>query len=110
MKPNVISIDGLDYVRKDTISTVQHEGPIKICVLQRGFVLIGHYKEEGTQCTLTNSSIIRRYGTTKGLGELAADGKLKDTILDKCNGVVQFDKLTLVFSIDVNQSKWVGVL
>ena len=108
MKPNVVSIDGQNYVREGNAK--QFEGDIKICVLQRGFVLVGHYKEEGTQCTLNNASVIRRYGTTKGLGELASDGKLKDTILDKCNGEVEFDKITLVFSIAVNQAVWKNVL
>jgi len=109
--PKTIVIDGEKFVReRDVTARTDFKGNIKICVLQRGFVLVGIYHEKDGQCVLTNSSIIRRYGTSKGLGQLASEGPLKDTILDKNNGEVQFDKLTLVFAIDVNASAWVGKL
>ena len=98
-------INGVEYVEKSLVSQVQLEGPIKIVVLQRGWVLVGKFERDGDQCFLHNASTIRNWGTTKGLGELAKDGPTKDTKLDKCNGVVEFEALTKVLSIDVDQGK-----
>lgn len=78
----------------------------KIVVLQRGWVVVGKMEREGTQCKLHHASVIRNWGTTQGLGELALKGPLKDTVLDPCNGVVEFDYLTVVLAISVNEAKW----
>lgn len=83
----------------------ENEGEIKIVVLQRGWVLIGKFEKDGTHCTLSSASVIRNWGTTKGLGELS-NGKQKDTKLDKCNGLVEFDILTVVLMISVKQDAW----
>lgn len=103
-------INGVEYVEKSKANQVQHEGPIKIVVLQRGWVLIGKFERKADQCFLHNASTIRVWGTKKGLGELAKDGPQKDTVLDKCNGVVEFEALTKVLSIDVEQSLWANKL
>jgi len=99
-----ISLDGVKYIKADSIQQVPTN--IKIVVLQRGWVLIGRFEKDGTHCKLHNASVIRSWGTTKGLGELAESGKLKDTKLDKCNGLVEFDILTVVLTISVNEDKW----
>ena len=77
----------------------------QIVILNRGGVVIGGYSEKGDDCTLTNASVIRKWGTTQGLGELAEKGKLADTILDKCPNV-HFNKLTMVARMDVNEENW----
>ena len=74
-------------------------------MLQRGWVYIGRFERDGNLCRLHNSYCIRRWGTTKGLSELV-NGALKDTKLDKCDGVVEFDWLTVVHTISVNESAW----
>ena len=100
-------INGVEYIEKSKVMTVsEFEGTIKIVVLQRGWVLIGKFERDGDQCFLHKASTIRNWGTTKGLGELAKDGPTKDTKLDKCNGVVEFEALTKVLSIDVDQDLW----
>lgn len=100
-----ITIDGIEYVRADKVQP-EYNGQIKIVVLQRGWVLIGKFEKDGTNCKLHNASVIRNWGTTKGLGELATSGKLKDTKLDKCGGLVEFDILTVVLSLSVNEDLW----
>jgi len=103
---NEIEINGVKYIRKDSINfPKQYEGDIKIVVLQRGWVYIGRFERIGNDCKLHNASCIRVWGTTKGLPELV-NGLTKDTVLDKCEGIVEFDYLTVVFTITVNQSKW----
>ena len=77
----------------------------QIVVLNRGWVVVGDYSEDGDNCTLTNASVVRKWGTTKGLGELAEKGPQVDTILDKCPNV-HFNKLTVVARMDCNEDKW----
>ena len=85
-------------------------GDIKICVLQRGHVLVGRFERDGSECKLHNASVIRSWGTSKGLGELAQNGPLIGTNLDKCNGLVEFDYLTVIFTLSVEENKWLNVL
>ena len=98
-----IIIDGVKYVNAE--ETKQHSGTTKIVVLQRGWVLVGNLDSSNTKNKLYNASVIRVWGTTKGLGELS-EGPLSTTILDKCNGVVEFHELSVVLEISVNEEKW----
>ena len=102
-----ITVNGKIYYSQ--LQQEQIAGNLKIVVLQRGWVLIGRMSENGTRCTLKNAKVIRRWGTTKGLGELALAGKKKDTILDDTHGVVEFDILTMVLSIAAKESVWPGL-
>lgn len=86
--------------KKNTLPTMK-----QIVILNRGWVVVGDYSEKGEDCTLTDASVIRVWGTTKGLGELAENGVLKDTKLDPCPNV-HFNKLTVVARMDVNEAKW----
>jgi hypothetical protein len=81
-------------------------GDIKIVVLQRGWVMIGKFERTGSDCKLHNASVIRYWGTESGLGERASKGPLKNTKLDKCHGLVEFDYLTVISTIIVNQGIW----
>lgn len=84
----------------------QITGNLKIVVLQRGWVLIGNFEQDGDKCKLHNASVIRTWGTTKGLGELAQEGPTAQTKLDKCFGLVEFNELTMVLSISAREEKW----
>ena len=77
----------------------------RIVVLHRGWVVVGDYREDGEYVTVKNASVIRRWGTTEGLGELALKGPLEDTVLDKC-GTVRVNKLAVVFTLDCDKSQW----
>ena len=101
-----ITIDGVEYVNKSESVSTEYKGDIKIVILQRGWNMIGRFEKVGTDCKLHNASVIRTWGTTNGLGELAETGKLTSTKLDKCYGVVEFDWLTVVATIACNESKW----
>ena len=103
---NEVEINGVQYVRKDSLSNQKEfDGDIKIVVLQRGWVYIGRFERNGNDCKLHNAYCIRIWGTTKGLPELV-NGATTSTKLDKCDGVVEFDWLTVVHTITVNSSKW----
>lgn len=102
---NEIKVNGVDYIRKDSVSKQEFTGDIKIVVLQRGWIYIGKFEKTGNLCKLHNASCIRTWGTTKGLQELV-NGATSKTVLDPCEGVVEFDWLTVVHTITVNSSKW----
>ncbi len=101
-KPETIKIDEIEYVRKDSIRDTQ--GDIKIAVLDRGFVYVGHVKTEGDFYVLTGAKNIRVWGTTKGLGELVS-GPTASTKMDHV-GTVRVPARALISLIDVEQSKW----
>lgn len=88
----------------------EYAGDYKIVILQRGWVMVGKLERDGSECKLHHASVIRNWGTTKGLGELAAEGPKKDTKIDKCNGLVEFDYLTVVASIAANEDAWKSAL
>lgn len=99
-----LNVNGIRYVPADQAQK-EHTGEIKIVVLQRGWVYIGRFERSGNDCKLHNSFCIRTWGTTKGLPELV-NGATSSTKLDKCEGVVEFDWLTVIHTITVNQEKW----
>ena len=76
-----------------------------IVVADRGFVYVGDVVHDGEWCVVTGASCIRRWGTTKGLGELAANGPLKDTTLDQV-GTVRIPGCAVISLIDSEVSKW----
>ncbi len=55
---------------------------LQIAILDRGFVFVGNVTTDGDWMTITNAQCVRRWGTTEGLGELAAKGPLNATVLD----------------------------
>ena len=54
----------------------------EIVVLYERWHLIGDVEATKVGLTITNASVIRYWGTTAGLGEIAVKGPTKKTILD----------------------------
>ncbi len=77
----------------------------RIVVLQRGWVVVGNCSFDGPYLTITDASVIRKWGTKKGLGELAENGPLSETILDPA-GTVGVHELAVVMTIETEASKW----
>lgn len=95
---------------KKTKQKVIVDGGIRICILQRGWVVVGKYSQIGSECKLTDANVIRVWGTTKGLGELAINGPIPEkTKLDPCPDVY-FHELVGVFQMQCEASKWQGEL
>lgn len=76
-----------------------------IVVLQRGWVVVGDLVKGSTESKIVNASVIRRWGTKKGLGELALEGPKSETKLDEC-GTVRFNNGSEVCTIDCVSEKW----
>ena len=106
---DAIEIEGVRYVPESQIRQ-EFNGEIKIVILQRGWCMVGRLERNGDNYKLHNASVIRRWGTSRGLGELAENGPLPETKLDPCNGEVEFDRLTVVATIACNEAKWKSAL
>ena len=78
---------------------------LQIVVLDRGFVYVGNVEIDGDWCLITAARNVRRWGTSKGLGELAASGPLKDTVLDPA-GRVRAPLRALIALIKCDAAKW----
>ncbi|MFC8008967.1 hypothetical protein [Streptomyces cinereoruber] len=102
-KPKSLTVDGVEYVVKG--SEEPKNSNIKIVILQRGWVFIGRYSEDGDQCFLDNAYNILRWGTTNGLGQLALEGKTSNTKLNKA-GRVEFHRLTVVATLNAKEELW----
>ena len=77
-----------------------------ILVLQRGWVAVGDLVEDGeAKVRLENASVIRRWGTTKGLGQLALEGPQPNTVLDPA-GTIEAHPLAVVLRISCEAAKW----
>ena len=104
MQPETIKIDNQEYVRSD--ARPKTTGALRIVILQRGWVMVGRYDQQNDkEVVLRNAAIIRVWGTTKGLGEIAEGGPTSKTVLDNCP-VVRFHPLTTIATIDCVETKW----
>lgn len=81
------------------------EGNTKIAVLDRGWVYVGECALEGEILVIRNARNIRRWGTTGGLGELAAKGPQPETRLD-ATGTVRAPMRSVIHLIDCDQGAW----
>ncbi len=82
---------------------------IRIVVLDKSFVSVGVYTQGPDWCSLENAAVIRRWGTSRGLGQLAEDGPTPQTILDKTPKQT-FPVHSIVKTIDCVTEKWASVL
>lgn len=79
--------------------------PLRILIGHRGWVFIGRQSTDGDDVVLSDASCIRRWGTSKGLGEIAAGGPTKTTVLDAV-GTVRLHRLAVIATIDANEEAW----
>jgi hypothetical protein len=106
-EPKTLRINDVDYVRADAMPKTS--GEVRIVILQRGWVMVGYYSQEGHDCKLEKAAVIREWGTTKGLPEIAVDGPTAKTILEK-SPTVRFHELTVIATIDCVGEKWASRL
>lgn len=78
---------------------------IQIAVIDSGWVMVGRLNLNTNTVTLENASVIRVWGTSKGLGQIALDGPTAETKLDKI-GTVQIERSQLKFLIECEDKKW----
>lgn len=96
---NEVLINGVAYVPKNAT------GDRKIVVLDRGFVVVGRVKHDGCYVVIEDCQCVRRWGTTKGLGELAIRGPQANTKLDP-QPRTTVHELQVVQIIDCEEEAW----
>jgi hypothetical protein len=106
-----VILDGVKYVSEaDYKAKKTNSVPSKmqIVILQRGWVAVGDYSiNKIGEGVLTDAAVIRTWGTTKGLGELAKTGPLTNTKIDRCPDM-RFHPMTVIARMDVNEGAWAG--
>lgn len=97
-----IVVDGVTYV------PANEGGPIKIVVIERGFVYVGRVEDndgcDGETVTIRGARSLIRWGSSQHLGELV-NGPLENTKLGApC--IVRVRESQIVHVIEVNQDAW----
>lgn len=100
--PEAISIDNVIYTRCPEPATPSEW---RIVVAQRGWVFVGRWNQDGDNVTLTDAKVIRTWGTTKGLGELAMNGPTSKTVTDPA-GTIRLHQLGVVATLDTKVTTW----
>lgn len=76
-----------------------------LVVLPRGWVMVGKCEERNVKLFLSGASVVRRWGTSKGLPELANNGPLSGTTLDgKCE--MEFPMSAVIAKMKCNDEAW----
>lgn len=84
------------------------EHGVQIVVLDRGFVYVGEVVTDGEWVYITRAVNVRRWGTTKGLGELVG-GPTRETVLDAAGSIrVPFHALQHLIAVEA--SAWTSKL
>ncbi len=96
----IIEINGEQYKKVNSQSS-----KLQIIILQQGWVLVGRVSQDDDMLTISDCAVIRVWGTTRGIGEIAMNGPTDKTILDKCtDNIVHI--LTVVTRMDCEQGNW----
>src|SRR3990167_216772 len=97
---------------RDVMATLAPEvGSIVIAVASAGWVFVGQVGNGAPEyLLLEQASVIRLWGTTRGLGELSMTGPTQGTLLDPV-GCVWISRPThLLFLLPCDRQRWNGKL
>ena len=91
---------------KKTTEAPALSGAYQIVVLDRGFVYVGDCLVEGDTLVIREARNLRRWRTSRGLGQLALEGPRPDTVTDPC-GTVRAPLRALIHTLDTERSLWI---
>ncbi len=94
-----VVIDGVRYVEDSP------DGDVRLLILHRGWIVVGRVSTDGENVVARNASVVRKWGTSRGLGQIAIDGPTPKTVLDPC-GTFIVHKMAIVGQIVCEASKW----
>ena len=77
----------------------------QIVVLDRGFVYVGDVTREDDFLRIDNAYNVRRWGTSKGLGELAHEGPMRNTLMDPA-GTMRAPLRAVIALLDCAPAAW----
>jgi len=96
-----IEVNGRTYRKIEPVES----RPLRICILERGRIVVGRVTLEDNYLVIHDASCIRRWGTTAGLGEIATGGPTADTVLDP-QPTTRVHELRVVEQIDCEVTSW----
>lgn len=76
----------------------------RIIVADRGWVFVGDVTDHGTHLLVTEARCIRKWGTTRGIGELVS-GPTSETVLDPC-GTLEIPARAVIFTLYTLPAVW----
>lgn len=82
---------------------------VRIVILDKSFVAVGIYTQDESTASLDRAFFVRKWGTSRGLGEIAADGPTSRTVLDPTPKQT-FPMHAVVNMIECDSEKWAKVL
>lgn len=80
--------------------------PTHIVVVESGWVFAMVLEESATHISSSDCAVIRSWGTTNGLGQLALKGPTKETTLDMCNAT-HIPKGKVLFVMECAPLVWI---
>ena len=83
----------------------RREHGIALVIADRGHVWVGDVVTNGDWCIITKASVVRLWGTTRGLGEIASGGPTDKTVLDKI-GEVRANMRAVIAIVPCEVSRW----
>ena len=84
---------------------------IEIVVLTNSLVYVGEVVYHEDSLRIAPAWNIRRFGTTRGLGEIALNGPTRDTILDPSGPIkVFYESKSWIHSMECEQEPWIKKL
>jgi hypothetical protein len=88
-------------------SATSDTSSFNIVVLDRGFVYAGDVTIDGDWCIISDAQNVRRWGTSRGLGELAEKGPQRNTQLDPSGTVkAPLRAVIAMIAISSERAKW----
>jgi hypothetical protein len=93
-----IVVNGVKYV------PAEYCGPIKIVVIERGFVYVGHVANGEKDVIIRNARSVIRWGSSQHLGELV-NGPLENTKMGAAC-TVRVRESQIIHMIEVDQNAW----
>lgn len=90
-----------------SLLTKKATGKLVIAILDRGWVFIGRATEDEHSLQIEGADCIRCWGTSKGIGQLALEGKQSETVLDPA-GSLSVPKGSVIALINASESVWPG--
>ncbi len=79
------------------------QGALRIVVLDRGWIVVGRVFRDGDWTRIEDAAVIRNWGTSRGLGEIAEGGPTSKTVLDKCPTV---RARTTILELECKEAAW----
>lgn len=99
-----LALTGKTTEQRQASSNARDEG-LNIVILDRGFVYVGDVAIVGDWLQISNAKNVRRWGTSKGLGELAAKGPQPETKLD-VGGTIKAPMRAVIGLIKCEAASW----